>query len=208
MKDVKRVCVVLGGDHGVGAFRLTIHILVRLNSGKVLKDEIGTSTVFCKKDTSEVLKKTILDQLIADLKKINESKLVMTKDGDFIDCELHPEEYQNDSDDSVDIAIDDALFITGDLKWLAMLLGMEDMSSYWCIHCLLGKSGFQDPDHIKGDQGTIDRMKAIRELYGIDDPNNQTTKFGVKAKPFWDFIPITNYCLFLFCIFGWVSSMM
>jgi hypothetical protein len=53
--DVKRVCLVLGGDHGVGAFRLTIRILIRLKNGKVLKDDIGISSVFAK-DTSEVLK--------------------------------------------------------------------------------------------------------------------------------------------------------
>jgi hypothetical protein len=91
--------------------------------------------------------------------------------------------------------MDGAIFVTGDLKWLAMLLGMEDMSTYWCIHCMLGKAGFQDADHAKGDPRTIERMAAIRELYGIDDPDSNMTKNGVKAKPFWDFIAIENYCL-------------
>jgi hypothetical protein len=131
----------------------------------------------------------------ADLEKINQSKLVLTRDESFIDCQLHPKDYANDSEQSCDISLDEAIFIAGDLKWLAMLLGMEGMSTYWCIHCMLGKAGFKDADHTKGDPCTIEGMKQIRELYDIDDPDNDTTKNGVKAKPFWDFIPVANYCL-------------
>jgi hypothetical protein len=52
---VKRICVGFGGDHGKGAFRLTMRVLIWLNSGEVLKDNIGTSTVFCKTDSVEAV---------------------------------------------------------------------------------------------------------------------------------------------------------
>ena len=57
----------------------SIEMIMHLN---VIKpDEMLTLTsVFCKKDSSEVLQNTILDQLTANLRTINESSLVIEED--------------------------------------------------------------------------------------------------------------------------------
>ena len=61
MSDVTELFVIVGGDHGLGAFRLTFRTLVKLNDGRYLKKGVGFSTVVCKKDTAEVFKNTIAE---------------------------------------------------------------------------------------------------------------------------------------------------
>lgn len=196
-KRVKKVCIVLGGDHGIGAFRLTVRILIELDDGEVLKDEIGISTVFCKKDSSDVLKNTILERLTADMRLITESFLQFTEDDEgFVECELRRRDSDNSSAINGSISMEKAIYIAGDLKWLSMLLGMEDMSTYWCILCLLGKAGFAPSNHSKGEKRTIEMIRALIEMYGIEECDGTDPKhLGVKSNPFWDFIPVENFVI-------------
>lgn len=127
---VKRICVGFGGDHGKGAFRLTMRVLIRLNSGEVLKDDIGTSTVFCKTDSVDVLRHTILERLTAELKHINESVVVLNSDGDFVDCDLQPRASIQETPTTFDMH--NAIYILGDLKWLALAMKMSKDISTEC----------------------------------------------------------------------------
>eukprot|EP00956_Cyclotella_meneghiniana_P008789 scaffold12009_cov61-Cyclotella_meneghiniana.AAC.5 len=61
LTKVRRVGVVNGADHGKGALRRAFRTLILLDDGKVLYKDVGNSTVFTSKDTSEVLKNTIQD---------------------------------------------------------------------------------------------------------------------------------------------------
>eukprot|EP00956_Cyclotella_meneghiniana_P020018 scaffold34890_cov54-Cyclotella_meneghiniana.AAC.2 len=84
----------------------------------------------------------------------------------------------------------------GDLKWLAMLLGMENHSGIWCIKCLLTKALMQLQDHDKGEERTIQSIIDFVNHYSIDDNTPSDPKYkGVMGKPLWDFIPIKNYIL-------------
>ena len=80
IRDVVNVYVILGGDHGIGAFCLPFRTLVVLQDGRHLKKDIGIATVICKKDTSTILKNTIEGWLTFDLKLINESSLQLSVD--------------------------------------------------------------------------------------------------------------------------------
>jgi hypothetical protein len=79
--DVLSLDMLLGGDHGKEAFRFCFRVVVTLVDGTVeYADAPGTATVFGRKDTREVLEKTILDWLTADLQNIDGSKLLISKD--------------------------------------------------------------------------------------------------------------------------------
>ena len=73
-----------GGDHAqnsgikahTGVFCVCIRLIATLKNGDLLHYDIrGAATVHCKKDTSQVLRKTILKKWTADLKTLNESKV-------------------------------------------------------------------------------------------------------------------------------------
>ena len=189
--DVISADFCLGGDHGVGAFRLCFRSTVKLARGEIFHNDVGVATVKCKKDTSAVLEATIMDWLMEDLKTINESMLVITDacDGE-ITCDYEEKALQHLQLDSNSFVLPEInIYITDDIKWLVMLLGMEDMAIHWCVHCLLHKEIWATAGHGRGTDRTIENIVAMA--------NNPKTKGaareGVKRKPYWDFIPVSNY---------------
>ncbi len=74
--DVKKLFLVVGGDHGQGAFRFIIRCLVSLR-GKTLPVHSTKciAEVYCKKDEDTLLDATCMSWLNEDLQKISTSKL-------------------------------------------------------------------------------------------------------------------------------------
>ena len=69
---------VVSGDHGQGAFRVAFRCIVKVfGSKELLYKTASVSDVYCRKDTGEFLKNTILDWMTEDLKIINDSKVVI-----------------------------------------------------------------------------------------------------------------------------------
>ena len=82
------------------------------------------------------------------------------------------------------------IYNNSDLKWLAMLLGMADISNIWCIYCLPCKHEWMEAGHTL----TEDQICTIKKNIEIDNSAaTGTDRFGVKFKPYWPFIPILNY---------------
>ena len=78
------------------------------------------------------------------------------------------------------------IFNVGNLKWLAMLLGMEDMSNIWCIYCLLRKLEWMRIGHEKSLLRTMEMLKKL-----ANDPTlTGVARMGVKFEPLWDFLKI------------------
>ena len=50
------------------------------------------------------------------------------------------------------------LYNTGDLKWMAILLGMDGMSSEWYIFCFLYRKQWQVTDYEKGSPRKIEKI--------------------------------------------------
>ena len=67
------------------------------------------------------------------------------------------------------------LYNTGDLKWMAMLLGMTDMSNEWCIFCLMRKLQWNKQGHTKGQLRTIEK---ILEIYGDPAKKEAAERLG------------------------------
>ncbi len=102
------------------------------------------------------MKKTVLDKVIAGLR-------VIAKGGRFIVGEdlmlsFSPQNAEQSSLCNVPIC----LFINGDLKFFAQILGREGMSTSWCMWCQVHPSewkGLKHDDINPQDLWTIDSQK-------------------------------------------------
>jgi hypothetical protein len=50
--EVKDVFMAIGGDRGIGALRVTLCVIIIIQSGKIVKRDIRVATVYCKKENS------------------------------------------------------------------------------------------------------------------------------------------------------------
>lgn len=134
--DIEKAFIILGGDHGIGAFRMPFRTVLVLKDGRHLKKDIGIATVVCKKDTGKVILNTIMDWLTEDLKEINDSNVVLTMDASGnLQCDL---QLKTDANSHL-LELETGIYITGDIKWFCILLGMEDMAPHYCVYCTLRK---------------------------------------------------------------------
>ena len=75
-KQVKRIRLIIGGDHGQGAFRLGFRVLIDTEGGKSpMCKTINIATVYCKKEVGAILESTVIDWLAEDLKQIHDNPL-------------------------------------------------------------------------------------------------------------------------------------
>ena len=125
--------------------------------------------------------------LAEDLQAINKKRIVVetSKDGS-ISCTFVEED-----DDVIELSqlcvIEHVkIYNTGDLKWMVMLLGMDGMSSEWCIFCFLRRKQWQAMDYEKGDPRTIEKI-----LEFVNNPHlSGALRMGVKCAPYWPFIHV------------------
>ena len=76
--------------------------------------------------------------LTADLESIHKSDIVIEElDDGTIGCVLSEGEPEMEYSANQFVIDNIEIYNSGDLKWLAMLLGMSDMYGIWCIYCLL-----------------------------------------------------------------------
>ncbi len=88
------------------------------------------------------------------------------------------------------------VFVTGDLAYQAMALGKESMAGHWCMQCKASRLQFKHDCE----------MWMMEELVrcGKDaEKNKGNPVLGVKKKPWWPFIPLSNYLVpLLHCLIG------
>ena len=76
--------------------------------------------------------------LTEDLQAINEKIIVLERREDgTISCAFVEEGDDVIESSQLRVIENDEIYNTGDLKWMAMLLGMDNMSSEWCIFFFL-----------------------------------------------------------------------
>ena len=122
LADIKRVQVVVGGDHGDTAFQFGASLSVHLRDGaEPINFEVSVCELICRKDTAKLIEETILDTLTAGLKIVSTWHLHIERneEGQIL-CAF--KENQAENTHRVD------LFVTGDLAFQAMVLGKEAMS--------------------------------------------------------------------------------
>ncbi len=190
-RRVKRIRLVIGGDHGQGAFRLGFKVLIDVEEGgeaKVLHASRNVATVHCKKEVGAILESTIIDWLAEDLKYIHENRLhLLNVDGiAAMTC------FESDLEDGQDNLIDPIVieqFMAGDLAWESFCLGKEGAANHWCIYCKLAPSAWSRP-HDKGELWDIAGLCQM-----ADSSDKGSKRLGVKRQPYFPWIPVENYIL-------------
>ena len=110
--NINRIDIVVGGDHGQGAFRFPMKILYIMNDDTRHESIQPVGYILCQKDNGIILKNTIIKDLGDSINFLNES---MT--------------FNNQQLSSSNI------YVTGDLSFLVILLGKEHSSLHWCMKC-------------------------------------------------------------------------
>ena len=110
--NVNRIGIVVGGDHGQGAFRFPMKILYIMNDDTRHESIQPVGYILCKKDYGIILKNIIIKVFGDSMKSLNES---MT--------------FNNQQLSSSNI------YVTGDHAFLVILLGKDNSSPHWCIKC-------------------------------------------------------------------------
>ena len=75
-KKVDQVDAVIGGDHGKGKLRMILMVLLRTNNpDDTIRKRFIVGKIECKKDTSDVLEKSLMKEQNEAMKAICEDKI-------------------------------------------------------------------------------------------------------------------------------------
>ena len=208
--DVTKIRLIIGGDHGKGAFRLCFRTVINVEGEKkpIYKTK-SIAEVYCAKEEGIVLENSIMPWLTEDLKKIHNSQLrirtsaqdddtdgnggIIRGDNGNIICDYSAKTLASCTTPNTKVVSNIEMFVAGDLSFYSLLLGKEGASSSSCPYCMLTKKEWSIEGHEKGELWTIEKLIAMAQ----DDIKKGAAKIGVKCIPTWDFIPVANYVISL-----------
>ena len=153
-----------GGDHGAGAFRCPIRIVLKFDDGstsKYVHTDCSIAHIQCRKDNGNVLENTIIKPLGNGLKQLQALPFLLYFDADG---ELHIQQtiatvQQNENS----ILMSTNLWITGNLAYYVIMVGKEGSSGHWCYRCDLHKDTWKLHNHECGILWTNERLKAMAD---------------------------------------------
>jgi hypothetical protein len=201
-----KIDIILGGDHGQKAFRLSVRVLLKMGEKIVRQFTANIGEVECKKESSEMLWKTILTEINERLKGI----MTYTRDGDSRitsdgmlwtirePCGEEHYSFQKPNDVLASVLEEKSaalrFFITGDLAFYATVLGMEGASATACWLCLQKKNAWTEFPTELGQPRT---MEWILQNAPAGDDNQASKKKtrgnGMKEQPILDAIDTCRY---------------
>jgi hypothetical protein len=185
--------VVIGRDHGDTAFQFDASISVELNDTTIINFEVSVCKLICRKDMAKLIKQTILPQLTNGLEVVATMPLhIMIDEDGLLQCKFsHTTPVGNRSTTpKVDV------YLTGALAFQAMALGIEPMSGWWCMQCKGSRLQFF------GNCELWMMEELVRS--GMEaETKKEDPQLGVKQRPWWPFIPLSNYMIpLLHCEIG------
>ena len=190
--EIERINICFGGDHGKEKFRFAAKVLLRMNSGEYYDDVFGLADVACRKDSPVVLDNTCMPTMTIGMNEIEDGSLVFTKEGDEYSIDLvEASSVAVEEDDGDRIVIEPTAYLSGDLLFLAYMMGKENFSSAWCNWCSLTKDEWQDEACIPVDEAklwTVDRIgeqveKNTNAGYPPSAKKTDPKMMGVRRKP-------------------------
>ena len=195
--NIARVKCVHGGDHASSGakpkHRFLAKCIIEMKKEEGKDKAVTYSQIYvladvqCKKDTDVVLENTILKPMCKGMDKIAEGKLLFFNEGSGDKPKY--EVKLCDDDDPIDhksaIAIKDPIcFLTGDLKFLAVVLGKADFDTWWCCYCNIFKDDWQTkPDITAGQLWTVASLTERAQSNTTAELEGRA-RGGVKRKPF------------------------
>jgi hypothetical protein len=183
-KNLLHLQVAVGGDHGQGAYQEGMELLLtNKNDGtEYWREVVRLAEVECKKDTSDVLKKTVINSLNEALDRMLAVAVCTGERNDGrlrIFCQRNATEDTEEGDSTEDSLCSYATFranplnpndelvceiefrivVVGDLALYAMLLGKEDNSNRSCWLCKLLPAEWQKKA-LSGEIWTMEMLIA------------------------------------------------
>ena len=185
--------VVVDGDHGDAAFQFGASISVELNDARIIDFEVSVCKLICRKDTAKLIEQTILPQLTNGLKVVATMPFhIETDEHGLLQCRFSRTAPVGNRSTPPKVEV----YLTGDLAFQAMALGKESVSGWWCMQCKGSRLQFLDDCGLWTMEELVIRGMEAETKKG--DP-----QLGVKQKPWWPFIPLSNYMTpFLHCKIG------
>jgi hypothetical protein len=156
--------IVFGGDHGQRQFRAVIKIILRNDENKAINPYsvvIRVGNIECRKDTREVLEKTIGMMLNGSLRLVVDKFIVVHHANDVTNAILADEPPALNGNSVNSICQKTRTFMAGDLSFYHTIIGKENMSTAWCTWCRLPKAEWSVKDHELGDPWTIEGLNRV-----------------------------------------------
>ena len=125
--------LVIGRDHGKGAFRAIIDINAKFTSGSHIPRIFRLAHVQCKKDNYEIMGNTVIAPIGSRLNNIYAGCFLGWTHEGKIQFRILPHGYTLPSPWGKKIcsSVRPRVFITGDLDLYAIILGREGSLSHW-----------------------------------------------------------------------------
>ena len=146
-----------------------------------------------------LLRETVLNRIGASLKKISEGGKFNISLDDQNKNSLSWSGEEDDVNANARESLCDAeirLFVVGDLKFYAQMLGRDNMSGSWCMWCRMAPTQWNKEDGIPlqdEEEWTIETLKAPKVLLSEGRLKKPIEIRGVVDFPLWDFIPVSHY---------------
>jgi hypothetical protein len=146
-----------------------------------------------------VLQETVLNHIGASLKKISEGgnfKVYLDDERSFCLSWSGVDDDINDNARETLCVAELHLFVVGDLKFYAQMLGRDNMSGSWCMWCKRAPNQWNTQDNVPLEyqqEWTIDSLKAQKVLLSEGRLKKPVKSRGVVDFPLWDFIPVSHY---------------
>jgi hypothetical protein len=188
--EIDKLELLLGGDHGKGAFTFLFVIVVRYKDSTraPMIVELQLGQIDSTEDSMELLR-PLLDDMVPGLKKLMPSREGKSTVGVLND------DYELQFGEQNDDAIPMQFYLIGDLKFLFMMMGRSGFSGSYCLYCQLKQAEWKK-QHVDlnaidcgADAWTIEKL-ASGFLLGTQPDADARIPGGQKESPIWDFIPI------------------
>ncbi len=203
LEGINSVDLVTGGDHGGGKLRMLLKVILRFSAKPSITRLFEIANVSHSKDDIGIIQQTVLE------KKITEGFRIITDEGSrFIVKSTVIDDVEKlvlsfaelDDDESPPLCnVPCELFIHGDLKYFAQMLGRDGMSSSWCMwyQChpsswktMLSERGFNVEQQ---DLWTVTLQKQYAEKIRKGELKAPKEKKGIVTVPIFDFVEPKNY---------------
>ena len=129
--DVDCIHIVHGGDHGKNKFRFVSKLIVSMKNGKLYSQVFGLADVACRKDHAIILENICMPLIMKGINTIEASDIVFSYASNTDDGELVIDLDQTNRHAS-SFSIKPLSFLAGDLAFLAVIMGKENLRLYWC----------------------------------------------------------------------------
>ena len=216
--------LLMGGDHGKGAFRMIVVVLLFSKNEAMqsfsldFSDEELCGYIECKKDTYAIIKETIAKPLNDSLKNIAKAEELVfckheTTGKQFVEWGADAVA-RAEQGSSIVHAIQTTLFMVSDLAYLLMAQGRDNMSSYWCFRCQFGVYNWKNAKAGEAKVGAAWTKENMEEYLTIatalgERGDARDKKGFTNMTPLFDAIPNQNFlCPVLHTVDLFVNSVM